>query len=277
MRATSAVLVALLASACERPQVLVICHNANCVEPTDPELDDTLPAMRESLALTIAGKPAIDALEVDTLYRATDGACLFAHDLQTPRNTPISDAAVEIAEHIRTASQLTRSGAPFRLFLELKAHVDADETMRHTPAQRDAHADCAWGVYDTIATAAIASGREVEVVFASFSPELLRAVIARTPAATPIPFLLDTFYGIPKPLDSETRPLSDFAGIPLDMVEIHPQWIHDAQWEGLRSQGVQVVFWMFSATVETFAAIEQYEPEMVVTSEAQLLVRWLER
>ena len=66
-------------------------------------------------------------------------------------------------------------------------------------------------------------------------------------------------------------------GIPIDIVEIHPQWIQDAQWEGLRSQGVQIVFCTFSATVETFPAIEQYEPDIVGTSEARLMVRWLER
>ena len=101
-------------------------------------------------------------------------------------------------------------------------------------------------------------------------------IIARKPSTTPIPYKLDTFYGIPKPLSNETRPLSDYAGIPIDIIEIHPQWLNDAQWEGVRSQGFEVVFWMFSATVETFAAIEQYEPESVGTSEAQLMVRWLE-
>jgi len=43
------------------------------------------------------------------------------------------------------------------------------------------------------------------------------------------------------------------------------------------SSNVELLFWMFSATTETFAAIEQYEPEMVVTSEARLMRRWLER
>ena len=276
MRAASLVALALVA-ACDRPQVRVICHNANCVEPTDPEDDDTLPALQESLALQVDGRPAIDAIEIDSYWRGTDGACLFAHDLVTATNTPIVEATLDIANHIATTSELTRTGGPFRVFLELKPTTDAAEVTAHTPAQRTAHADCAWGVYSFIADTAVANGRDVELVFASFSPDLLREVIARTPASTPIPFLLDTFYGIPKPLDSATRPLSDYAGIPIDIVEVHPQWIHDAQWEGLRSQGVEIAFWMFSATVETFAAIEQYEPEWVGTSEAQLLVRWLER
>jgi len=276
MRATSLAVLALL-GACDRPKVKIVCHNANCVEPTDPEGDDTLPAMRESLALQIGGKPAIDAIEIDSFWRGSDNTCLLAHDLEGGTTTPITDAANELAAHITTAPVLTRSGGAFRVFLELKQHTDKAEEVLHTPVQRTAHADCVWGVYDTIATAAMTSGQDVELVFASFSPALLREVIARKPATTPIPYKLDTFYGIPKPLSGETVPLDHFAGIPIDIVEVHPQWIHDAQWEGLRSLGVEVVFWTFSATVETFAAIEQYEPEMVGTSEAGLLVRWLER
>lgn len=277
MRATSALLVALAATAaaCDRPDVRVICHNSNCVEPTNPENDDTLPALRESLALQIAGRPAIDGTEIDTFWRAEDDSCLFAHDLDGARTTVASEAADVIAQHVADNAVLTASGEPFRVFIELKAHVAAAKSVRHTPAQRTLHADCVWSVYGTIADAAVANAREVEVVFASFAPELLRAVVARAPALLPLPYKLDAFYGIPRPLDSETRPLSDYAGLPIEIVEMHPQWIHDAQFEGVRSQGLEVMFWMFSATVETFAAIEQYEPEMVVTSEARLLRRWL--
>lgn len=277
MRAVSLVAALALVTACDRPKVIVVCHNSNCVEPTDPEGDDTLPAMRESLALEIAGKPAIDAIELDSFWRGTDDTCLFAHDLVVPTETTIAEAATELATHITNAPQLSRNGGPFLVFLELKQFTDADEVVHHTPSQRTGHADCAWAVYDTLAAAAMTSGREVELVFASFDPDLLREVIARTPPTTPIPYRFDTFYGIPKPLDAQTTPLDNFHGIPIDIVEIHPQWIHDAQWEGLRSLGVDVAFWTFSLTVETFAAIEQYEPEMVGTSEAQLLVRWLER
>ena len=53
-----ALLAVLALAACDRPDVLVICHNANCVEPTNPALDDTIPALRESLALTMNGLPA---------------------------------------------------------------------------------------------------------------------------------------------------------------------------------------------------------------------------
>ncbi len=277
---SSLLFAAALLGACDRPDVLVICHNGNCVEPTDPELDDTIPALRESLALTIDGVPAIDGTELDSFWRASDGQCLFAHDLDAERTTLIGEAADEVAAKISAGGPLTHTpGKPFRIFFELKAHVGVEKTERHTPQQRTLHAQCAWNVYATIATAAEAAGTtaEVEFVFASFEPKLLAEVLATEPASTPIAYKLDAFYGIPKPLDSETRPLSDYTGLPISIVEMHPQWIHDAQYEGLLSLDVEILFWMFSATTETFAAIEQYEPEMVVTSEARLMRRWLDR
>jgi len=277
MRVASAlVATAHLAGRNDRPHPRVICHNANCAEPTDPAQDDTLPAMRESLALEIAGKPAIDALEVDSFWRGSDDTCLFAHDLAGTRDTPFMDAANEIASFIETAPVLTRNPGAFRVFIELKPEINDDKTSEHTPEQRIGHARCAWDAYGAIAQAAMTSGKDIEVAFASFSPDILRTLIAEKPVMTPIPYLLDTFYGIPAPLDPSTHPLDEFTGIPLDIVEIHPQWLHDAQWEGLQSMGVEIVFWMFSATVETFAAIEQYEPDWVGTSEARLMVRWLE-
>lgn len=269
--------IAVLGGACDRPNPRLVCHNANCVEPTRPEDDDTLPALRASLALTVDGLPAVDGTEIDTFLRATDGACLFAHDLEGDRTTLASEAADDLAAHIGATTRLTHSGMPFRVFIELKPRTDAAETKKHTPAERALHADCTWDIYTRIAAAAVANAREVEIVFASFNPDLLRELILHEPPDTPIPFLYDAFYGIPKPLDPQTQPLSDYSGIPIELVEIHPQWLHDAQWEGLLSEQVEVLFWTFSATVETFAAIEQYEPDWVGTSEANLMRRWLER
>lgn len=281
MRVTRLLFTIAVLAGCDRPTPRVVCHNSNCVEPTDPEDDDTLPAMRESLALTIGGRPAIDGIEIDTFWRASDSMCLFAHDLDAARSTLAMEAADELADYIAATPVLTASPGPFRVFIELKAHVDVAKTVRHTPEQRTQHADCVWKLYTRIADAAAANAREVEVVFESFNPALLQEMIERAPKDTPIPYLFDAIYGIPHPLDSETRPLSDYAGLPISIVEIHPQWIHDAQWEGFlseqRARKLETVFWMFSATVETFGAIEQYEPDWVGTSEARLMRRWLDR
>jgi hypothetical protein len=279
MRRTSSLVVAALATlaACDRPKVLLICHNANCAEPVDPESDDTLPALRESLAIEVNGRPALDGIEVDSFWRGADAQCLFAHDLANAPMTLMAEVAPVIAEHFARPGNITASGEPFRVFIELKAHVGPETAERHTPEQRVLHAACAWQVYTALVDAARANNREIEVIFSSFEPKLLREVVNAEPSPLPMPYKLDAFYGIPRPLDSETRPLDEYKGLPIGIVEMHAQWIHDAQAEGILSQDVELMFWMFSATVETFAAIEQYEPKLVGTSEARLLRRWLER
>lgn len=276
MRAVASALVVALA-ACDRPEALVICHNVNCAEPADPAEDDTIAALRASLALEVGGLPALDGIELDLFWRGADATCLLAHDLAGGPTDLAGDAAAVVAEHLATPGPLTPGGAPFHVFIELKAHVGADTSERHTPAQRTLHARCAWAAYATIADAALANQRDLQVYFSSFGPDLLREVIAQRPASVPFEPRYEAFYGIPRPLDSETRPLSDYAGLPISLVEFHAQWIHDAQYEGVTSAGIDVGVFMFSATVETFAVIEQYRPTVVVTSEARLLRRWLLR
>lgn len=268
---------ALLLFACDRPHVLVVCHNSNCAEPTDPKNDDSVAALQESLGLTVAGKPAIDGTEVDLFWRASDNTCIFAHDLVNAKGELSTDASRVIAEHLAAPGDITASGGNFQMFIELKDFVDAEKTVHHTPAQRRLHAQCTWDFYKAVSDAAIANNRALDVYIASFGPEMLKAVIAETPASVPFPPRYEAFYGIPKPLDAETRPLSDYAGIPITFVELHSQWINDAQYEGLISQGIDIGVFMFSATVEHFAAIEQYEPKIVNTSEATLMRRWLDR
>ena len=183
MRITSSALVLLALGACDRPHPLLICHNSNCAEPTDPEEDDSLTALHDSLALTIEGKPAIDGLEVDLFWRASDDTCVFAHDLETAGMELGSDAADAIAFHLTTAPQLTFGGGNFQMFLELKDYVDAAQTVHHTPEQRRLHAACAWSFYATVEQAAAARGTDVDFFFGSFGPEMLKEVIAQTPAS----------------------------------------------------------------------------------------------
>jgi hypothetical protein len=275
MRATSLVLILALA-ACGRPDALVICHNANCVEPADPSRDDTLEALRESLALELDGLPVIDGIEIDTFWRGADDTCLYAHDLDREQ-PPAIEPALELAAYFGREGPIARGTAPFHVFLELKSHVSPVKTELHSPAQRELHAACAWQLYDVIATAALDHDRDIEVVFSAFNPDLLRAVIATRPEVTPVPVRLGALQGVPAPLDNQTRPLDAYTGIPLDLVEFHAQWILDGQYEAVRSLGLELAVFMFSATVETFAVIERYEPAMIVTSEARLIRRWLDR
>lgn len=256
----------------------MICHNANCVEPANPEADDTVDALRESLALFDGSTPGpvIDGIEVDTFWRGVDDVCLYAHDLDRDQ-TPAIEPANELAAYFARTGPITHGDAPFHVFIELKSHVSADTAALHSPAQLDLHATCAWQLYDVISTAAIANGRDVIVVFSAFNPDLLRALIARQPVAPPVPIKLGAYQGVPAPLDDQTRPLGDYGGIPLDVIELHVQWILDAQYEAVRSLDLELGVFMFSATVETFAVIEQYTPSVIVTSEARLIRRWLDR
>ena len=68
--------------------------------------------------------------------------------------------------------------------------------------------------------------------------------------------------------------LGDFPAV--DDVVFHAGWINDAHYQAFRSLGLEMTIWMFSATVETFDAIERFEPAAVLTSEAPLMRRWLE-
>ena len=80
---------AALAIGCSQPHPIVICHNANCGEPTDPARDDTLQAFRESLALEDYGRPVIDGIELDSFWRGSDDVCLYARDVSDfAENTP---------------------------------------------------------------------------------------------------------------------------------------------------------------------------------------------
>lgn len=277
-----------LLAACDRPASLVVCHNANCAEPADPARDDTLDALRESLALRHAGRPAIDGVELDSFFRGADGVCLYAHDLEDlGESTPATSPALVLAEHFAAPGPITfTDGAPFQVFLELKSHVSASTTDRHTPEQRTLHARCAWEIYEILAAAAVANGRTVEVTLSAFAPELLRALLDERPAEPPVPFRLGVVQGVPAPLDDQTRPLGDYRGLPIGLFEFHAQWLLDAQYEaftsyrnarGTADAPIDLALFMFSATVETFDVVERYEPRMIVTSEALLFRRWLER
>lgn len=268
---------ALALAACEVPQPAVICHNGNCVEPTNAGEDDTIPALRASLALEYEGRPAFDGVEIDTFWRGSDGTCLYAHDLDAERLTPALEPAHELAAFFARPGDLTFTGGPFEVSLELKTHVAVEKTARHTAEQRTMHARCAWDLYRVLADGAATNNRDVVVVFSSFEGLLLKEVMATAPALTPIPYEFAAIFGVPAPLDPQTQPLGDYTGVPLAAVEIHDQWIHDAQWEALIQMDVDIVFWMFSATTETFQAIRQYEPDKIVTSEARLMRRWLDR
>lgn len=260
---------------------LLVCHNANCVEPANPAEDDTIEALRASLAQTRAGRPVVDGVEVDTFWFGAEERCIFAHDLESDTDTePLGAAEVineTLAARVAAGEPITRTGGPFALFVELKGHVGA-ESQLHTPAQQAAHAACALELATTVANAADAD-YEVEVVFTSFEPALLTAVTNATGYASleaAAPIKLGALQGIPAPLDGQTRPLDAF-GPEIDLVDVHPQWVTENELQAYASRGWELAYWMFSITPETLDAIERDRPRWVTTSEANALARWLDR
>ena len=268
----------MLAGACDRPRPLVICHNANCGEPTDPENDDTLLAFRESLTLEQDGRPVIDGIELDSFLRGSDNKCLYAHDVSNPmEDTDAIEPAKELALHFAKPGPITfADGTTFLALLELKSFVSANTKDRHTSEQLVLHARCAWDIYKIISDAAIENQRDVTIEFQAFAPELLRAVIAAKPASTPTKYIFGALHGLPSPFDDQTRPLDDYTGIPISDVQFHPLWLLDAHNEAVLSMGVDISFFWFSTTEEIFQAIQKYNPVAVDTSEARLMRRWIE-
>lgn len=276
MQVPSSVLAAVLAmAACERPQPLVICHNANCVSP-DTSRDDTLSALAESLALGYAGRPVIDGMELDTFWYRAEGRCLFAHDLDGDTLTTPRDAATIIADHLAGTDAPSWNGERFHVFIDLKAHVGPSYDELHSPEELVAHAECALDTVDTIAAGARARGHQLTVGFISGRPrhlEILRASPRFQPAADVELLLIGDIFA---PYSDLVPELADYQ-VPLDAIEYHPDFMTEVHRETYRALEIDLVQWSFVTTIEAFDAIERWEPSYVVTNEAELMRRWIER
>lgn len=288
-RTALGVLLSCVAVACgpDQPAPRIICHNANCVEPVDPDQDDTIATLTASLALQDdQGKPLIDGVELDTFWYGEQERCLFAHDLNnlesaTDAMAPVTLLNAHLAQ--RAQAQQTRSGQDFSIFIELKGHVGALKTEQHTSAQLAAHASCALSLASALADGALARGQHVEVVFTSFVASLLEA-LTQDPAwgglqgRAELSVKLGILLGIPKPLDSQSQPLDRVpATLPLDMVSAHPHWLRRDTLGAIQSQGWALSLWMFNAVPETYDAIWRYQPPYITTSEARTLAGWLDQ
>jgi hypothetical protein len=264
-----------LSAACAQPDPLVICHNANCNGQLDVHRDDTLEALASSLEVTVSGRPAFDGIEIDTVWKGDQDRCTYTHAFRAAA-PDAQEAADAIAAWLLAADIPTWNRELFILKIELKAVV-GPSLEQHDGAQERQHAECALDVAWTVLDAATAAGVEVEVIADSSDDGLLREVASR-PRWREIPRRrLSADFGAPRPFTPDTPRLSDFAGVPLDLIEFHPGWLPDAGVEAFRSLDVDFILWMFSATPEQLAAIRTYQPEYVNTSEAELMRRWIER
>lgn len=266
----------------------VICHNANCKEPTNPGEDSMMASMEASLLLEDeAGRPLIDGMEIDTFWSGEAGECLFAHDLDHPERAvnamvPV-ERIVEVLEGRQAAGRpLARAHDEFTVKIELKGHVGPSKAEAHSEAQRAAHAGCAVAMGERFVESANLNGYEVEIVFMSFAPALLEALV-EDPGYAGLrggghSVRLAALQGIPRPLDSQTVELDRFRDdIGIDMISAHSHWARRPMYEAAQSRGMEVGFWMFNIVPETLRAIEVYQPGYVTTSQAPSFVAWLER
>lgn len=267
----------------------VICHNANCVEPANVEDDDTPAALRESLALVDdENRPLIDGVEIDTFWYGEESRCLFAHDLDNLEKASNFDEAVTvITEHLEARAfedlPLTRTADTFTVLVELKGHVGASKSEKHSEEQRAQHASCAVNIAQRLAASATRADYAMEVIFTSFDSTLLEALSQDEGFTTlregdRIDVRLGVLAGVPRPLDTQTQPVDDFSeSLGIDFVSVHPHWTRHASIRAYESRGWSLGLWMFSIVPETLDAIDAYQPDYVTTSEARALTRWLER
>jgi len=277
------VVVAALATGCvipeERPEATIVCHNANCAHATNPFYDDTLAALDDSLALEHDNRPAIDGVEIDTLWDRRRSLCIFAHDFGTaPAKAELGmEAAERVAKHIETSECVSWSGNRFFVKIELKNEVLADGTP-HDEAELAAHLDCVFDMADRIVTAARARGVELELGFDSEAVPLLRAIEAHPRWAGKHPSkglelrLISNVLSAglePRDLDSLT---GDGEGI--DILAFHATRTTTGVAHQYKDLGARLMLWMLDVAPETMDAVKEFEPEYIVTNEALLFRRW---
>ena len=270
-------------------QPIVICHNANCVEPTAPEEDSTMETLVASLELfdEERGRPFVDGMEIDTFWWGEEGQCLFAHDLDHPERAVAADHAVDhinavLSERAEADIPLTRSADRYTILIELKGHVAPSKEAAHTAEQLADHAACGIDMAQSLIASADDHQYQVEVVFMSFAPALLQGLFDDPRysdlQAQEHPVALTILQGIPRPLDIQTIPLDEFPDdIGIDRVSVHPHWTRDPAYEVFRSRELELGYWMFNIVPETLKAIKVHRPHSITTSQAPTLAGWLDR
>jgi hypothetical protein len=277
MRVFSSLAVVLVcAVACDRYKPLILCHNGNCSTP-DVDRDDTLPALAESLALTYEGAPVLDGVELDTFWYGDTNECLFTHDLEHAAPTPILEAADLVSQYLASHERASWRGEPYYVLLDFKPTVGPHDSDRHTDAQLVSHAECVLDVIDRIMEGARAGGHRGAFAVTSELPRALQMMTERPrwatlSAASDVELMLvaDIFT----PYSAVAGDLHEFGH--LDAVEYHPDFMTEPLRETYRSKNIDLVQWSFSATSESFDAIEHWEPRFAITNEGRLLRRWTE-
>jgi hypothetical protein len=162
---------------CTPPEIpILLCHNGNCAEGAPAGDDDTLPALRASLALRMKdGRPPIDGLELDSVWDRSLGRCTYGHQ-PDPHNPDFADAVAEIISYLSRMpiGGAAHSGEAFYLKIELK--VDVGGGASHTADEVAAHVACVTAAENAALAAGRTAGNPVIPVFDSDDPKLLAAI-----------------------------------------------------------------------------------------------------
>jgi hypothetical protein len=275
-------LLLLLAVGCDRrPQAILMCHNSNCAHATDPVADDTLASLDDSLALEYQGRPAIDGVEIDTVWDAAASRCLFAHDFDKDRVETAMEATERVALHLLRTGPVAWEGNRYHVKIESKGTVTADGDV-HSAEDLAAHHACVLDMMDRLMEAALAGERELDILIEAEKVEFVRTLTAhpRWPGKQPAPAVRVRLVANVKSSGLMPSDLVSLTGGDqpdgIDVLAFHSTRFPDGQQQAYEALEVDLMLWMLDTTLETFYAAEVYHPAYVNTSEAVLLRRWME-
>lgn len=157
---------------------LLICHNANCAEGNTVEADDTLGALRASLALrTPGGEVVFDGMELDSVWDRGLGRCTFAH-APGPGAPDFAQAVALVAAHVAASApdHAAHTSAHPALYLKIELKTDVGGGAPHTPDEVAAHVACVTAAARAVITAGVASHNVVVPIFDSDDPALPAAI-----------------------------------------------------------------------------------------------------
>jgi hypothetical protein len=178
---------------CTTPDIpILICHNGNCAEGTPAGADDTMSALRASLALRMPdGRPPMDGLELDSVWDRALQRCTYGHQ-PDPGNPDFSDAVNEIVSYLMAAPAGEASHSGHEFFLKIELKVDVGDGATHTPDEVAAHTACVTAAENAAIAAGGGVGNPVIPIFDSDDPKLLAAIETtafRNGNATSEPFI----------------------------------------------------------------------------------------
>jgi hypothetical protein len=154
----------------------LICHNGNCTEGSPAGADDTLSALRASLALRMPdGRTPMDGLELDSVWDRASQRCTYGHG-PAPSNPDFSEAVNEIIAYLQAAPVGAAAHAGGEFFLKIELKVDVGGGATHTPDEVAAHTACVTAAENVAIAAGRIAGNPVTPVFDSDDPTLLAAI-----------------------------------------------------------------------------------------------------